>query len=613
MPNEAGYAITDLASLAGVTPRTIRYYVSVGLIPAPDQAGRAARYGEDHLRRIRLIRFLQEQHLPLAAIRSRLASLTDDEVASALSEPDPQPAGSALDYIRSLTSGTRQPRVASPPPPYPEDPAAHARPMPSPAYAPPPTTKPVAATWERIPLAPDVELHVRRPLSRTTHKRVERLITIAREILGGPAMTKPTKTSPLQVATDRRLIRSKWHSQRFIVARVDAPVATSDGTRPAVNLAFVLDRSGSMSGRKLQVAARAVEEGIGRLQPTDRFGIVWFDSDVDVLVPGTLATADARRGAIERLRTVAPGGSTNLSGGWLAGCEQVASALIESGVNRVLLLTDGQANVGMTDPAELAHHAAELRLRGVSTTTFGVGDDFQETLLQGMAQAGGGHFHDIADAAAIADHLSSEIGESLEVVARDVELRLTLPDGVRVEGLGAFPAMAADGGTIIALGDLVSGQSVEVPLRLSFPVGAPGETHSAVIALSDRDGVLGGAFDKLAWEHADDAANDIQPRDRAVDRVIATVFAARARQEAVRLNRWATSAAHVRVLEATARRIRSYAGRDAELRRVADELAAETATFERVMPERSRKVAYAESAYALASRFVDGSARRSDR
>ena len=78
------------------------------------------------------------------------------------------------------------------------------------------------------------------------------------------------------MATDRRLIRSRWHSQRFVVARVDAPVAKTDGTRPPVNLAFVLDRSGSMSGRKLQVAARAVEEGIDRLQPTDRFSIVWF-------------------------------------------------------------------------------------------------------------------------------------------------------------------------------------------------------------------------------------------------------------------------------------------------------------------------------------------------
>jgi DNA-binding transcriptional MerR regulator len=193
MPNDTGYAITDLASLAGVTPRTIRYYVSVGLIPAPEQAGRAARYGEDHLRRVRLIRRLQEQHLPLAEIRRRLSSLTDDEVAQALSAPDPEPAGSALDYIRSLTVGTTR-RVAEAPLTWqtedPADPNAPALSLPAPplslhaaAPAPPPSTRPVTAVWERISLAPDVELHVRRPLSRTAHKRVERLVTIAREIL----------------------------------------------------------------------------------------------------------------------------------------------------------------------------------------------------------------------------------------------------------------------------------------------------------------------------------------------------------------------------------------------------------------------------------------------
>ncbi len=186
MPNDVGYAIADLASLSGVTPRTIRYYVSVGLIPAPEQAGRAARYDEDHLRRIRLIRRLQEQHLPLAEIRSRLASLSNDEVAEALATPDPEPPGSALDYIRSLASRSA-PRVAEAPAiRHTEDPATpSARPLPHPAPAapPPPSARPGAAMWERIPLSPDVELHVRRPLSRTAHKRVERLVTIAREIL----------------------------------------------------------------------------------------------------------------------------------------------------------------------------------------------------------------------------------------------------------------------------------------------------------------------------------------------------------------------------------------------------------------------------------------------
>ena len=102
--------------------------------------------------------------------------------------------------------------------------------------------------------------------------------------------------------------------------------------------------------------------------------------------------------------------------------------------------SDGLANVGITDRDELSRHAGELRARGVSTSTFGVGDDFDEAVLGGMAQAGGGHFYDIATAAAIRDHINSEVGETLEVVARDVVIELDLPEGVRVESLGAFPA-----------------------------------------------------------------------------------------------------------------------------------------------------------------------------
>ncbi len=423
-------------------------------------------------------------------------------------------------------------------------------------------------------------------------------------------MTDRQTPQPLHVAADRRLIRSRWHSTRFVVARVQAPVAQTSEQRPPVNLAFVLDRSGSMGGPKLRLAAQAVEEGIDRLQPTDRFSVVWYDGQVDVAVPGTLATPDARHHAIQRIREVEAGGSTNLSGGWLAGCEQVASALTGTGIDRALLLTDGLANHGITDGDELARHAAELRIRGVSTSTFGVGDHFDEVLLQGMAQAGGGHFHDIADADSIRTQIGLEVGEALEVTARDVELRLTLPETVRVESLGAFPAQRRAGGAVISLGDLVSGQSVEVPLRLSFPVGQPTETIAGVVALVDRDGVFDDAVGRLAWEHADDLTNDTQPRDRAVDRVIARVFAARARTEAVARNRAGDFTGARHVLEATARRIHSYAGTDAELRELADSLLREGERFQRSMTERSRKMAFAESSYALQSRTAGGAAMR---
>src|SRR4029078_8383113 len=117
------------------------------------------------------------------------------------------------------------------------------------------------------------------------------------------------------------------------------------------------------------------------------------------------------------LSSVDARGSTNLSGGWLKGCEQVAEHLSTDAVDRVLLLTDGLANKGISDPRELTRNAAELRARGVSTTTFGVGNDFDEALLQAMSDAGGGHFYYIASATQIRDHIASEVGETLEGVA----------------------------------------------------------------------------------------------------------------------------------------------------------------------------------------------------
>jgi DNA-binding transcriptional MerR regulator len=183
MPIDHQYSLQQLADLADVTPRTIRYYVAQGLLASPAAAGPGTRYDESHLTRLRLIRRLQAEHLPLAEIRHRLATLSSEEIEALVSTPPAPAADSALDYLDHVLGG-RGVRESSP---------VFAL---SAAPSPPQrlqigsidltgATAAVAdrSQWDRIQLDPDVELHVRRPLSRTQHKRVERLIELARQIL----------------------------------------------------------------------------------------------------------------------------------------------------------------------------------------------------------------------------------------------------------------------------------------------------------------------------------------------------------------------------------------------------------------------------------------------
>jgi Ca-activated chloride channel family protein len=424
----------------------------------------------------------------------------------------------------------------------------------------------------------------------------------------------------LVVRPDRHLIRAHGRSERFLLVEVVAPTIQAEAPRkrPAVNLAFVLDRSGSMGANsKLPLAKQATLEAIDRLDAADRFAVVTYDDRVEVVTAATDATPDARRAASRALAPVEPRGSTNLHAGWLTGCEQVAAGLAEQGVNRVLLLTDGLANVGVTDREELGRLAFDLRKRGVTTSTFGVGIDFDEQLLQGMADNGGGHFYFASDVAQMRDHITSEVGETLEVVAREVVLELVLPESVRVDSLSPFRVEQAGGRARILLGDMVSGQVLTIALRMTFDFGDVGREVGALLRVADRDHAFDAASPalapvSLAWQYADHAANDAQPRDIEVDRIVAQLFAERARQEAVRLNREGQFEAARAALSGVRRRVSAYAGRDARLNEIVAELRDEQDQFAAPMPEMARKTAHYQASLASRMRMPDGRSTRAD-
>ncbi len=413
--------------------------------------------------------------------------------------------------------------------------------------------------------------------------------------------------------TDRQLVRAGARSTRYVLLHATAPKQRTRKApkRPPVNVAFVLDRSGSMGGSKLALAKYAVERALTGLTAKDRFAVVTYDDRIETVVSSCLATPANKTKALLRLQDIDARGSTHLHGGWTAGADALKQHATADGVNRCLLLTDGLANVGLTDPAQLAAFAADLRASGIGTSTFGVGQDFDETLLTSIADAGGGHFYFIERPEQIPDFMTSELGELLDTVAREVTIEIKHALELEVEPFSPVAAAAGVPGIErLLIGDLVVGQQVEVVLRVRFPDMPEGVATAAFFTIADRDGVLKADGCTLAWTHASHADNDAQPRDRDVDRAVARIHAARARTEAVRLNRLGEFGAARHALRGVAGRIEDYAGSDTELRQMAAGLRDEEATFAAPMPELARKRAHFSSANLQRSRDPQGQARR---
>jgi Ca-activated chloride channel homolog len=413
------------------------------------------------------------------------------------------------------------------------------------------------------------------------------------------------------VKSDRSLIRATGGSRRYVLASFIAPMAAPKESRKPINVAFVLDRSGSMGGeRKIELVQEAVDKSIGMLRDDDLFSLTIYDDQIEVLMESTHASIEAKRAARRNLERLTARGSTDLGGGWLRGCEQAAMHLNDAVPAKCLLLTDGLANHGITDPIELARHADELRQRGVLTSTFGVGSDFDEVLLQKMADAGGGHSYYVEKAVQIPDFLTSELGETLEVVARDAALRFALPAGVEAHPLNRFRYDQSTDALRVELGDLVSGQEVAVVVELRFPAGPVSDILTTSVHLTDRDGVLNAASATLRWTFADHAANDKQARDRVVDAAVAELYAAKARDEALACNRRGDFDAARIVMNKTSSRINGYAGDNQDLHQLADALVQESTEYQEQMSAHEMKSRYFATQHVMHSRDVQGKSRR---
>lgn len=234
--------------------------------------------------------------------------------------------------------------------------------------------------------------------------------------------------------------------------------------RLPMNLALVIDRSGSMAGGKLEHAKQAAEQLLARLRPDDDLAIVAYDDVVRTLVPST--PARHRDVFTSAIRTLRPGGQTDLHGGLMAGYEEVLSRFDERRLNRVLLVSDGLANVGVTDRRAIAERAARCAERGVRISTMGVGIDYDEVLMADVARRAGGRYSYVDQPEAIAAHLDAEIDQLERTVARDLVVEIELGEGVALRELYGYPHDRAANRVTIPIRDLFAGERRKIVLRL---------------------------------------------------------------------------------------------------------------------------------------------------
>lgn len=293
----------------------------------------------------------------------------------------------------------------------------------------------------------------------------------------------------LQVKVEKNLIARESATRRVIELKLRAPqLMAARAERMPLNLALVIDRSGSMSGDKIDYVRRAAGHVIGLLNENDRAAVYVYDDLVDCIMPSALMNEDNRLSCVAAINAIKTRGSTNLCDGWLAGCEAVAAHLKADTINRVLLLSDGLANQGITSTTELGIHAAEINQRGIATSTFGVGFDFNEHLLERMANQGGGNFYYIEQPGQIQEIFLQELQELLNVSVKEVTVSLPLAGGtVAYDVLGGWKHTTADDALQIHIGALAEGQERSLYLIATLPASQDEKVVSLPVSLRALD------------------------------------------------------------------------------------------------------------------------------
>jgi Ca-activated chloride channel homolog len=274
------------------------------------------------------------------------------------------------------------------------------------------------------------------------------------------------------LAKPSMLVQEKPNKENHLrIALTGFKLPPSKQRMPA-NIAIVIDKSGSMNGPKIVHARQAAIQAVNRLVDNDIVSVVTYDNSVNVVVPATKASD--RVAIVDKINSIQASGGTALFAGVSKGAAEVRKFLDPKRVNRVILLSDGQANVGPQTPAELGELGRSLIKEGISVTTMGLGLDYNEDLMSNLAQASSGNHVFVESPEYLATFFQNELNDVVSVVAQKIEIRATLSEGVRPVKVLGYPAEINGQLVAIDLGQLYSEQERYFVLEVEIPPGAVG-------------------------------------------------------------------------------------------------------------------------------------------
>ncbi len=271
-----------------------------------------------------------------------------------------------------------------------------------------------------------------KPIQRMAYAGLCLTLALANPVRGATtavAAATPEARVRCRIETERSVLPARTQENTILKITLEAADAPADvHQRTPVNLSIVLDRSGSMGGAKIEHARQAAIEAVRLLRPDDIVSLVTYDSQIETVIPPQrIRNIEWME---EQIRRIQPRGMTALFGGVSQGAAELRKHLDGRYTHRMILLSDGIANVGPSQPADLGRLGASLLKEGIQVSTVGIGLDYNDALMADLARSSGGNTHFVENSADLPRILAAELGEAQRLVARQAVVEIVLPEGV---------------------------------------------------------------------------------------------------------------------------------------------------------------------------------------